>query len=169
LRIRDTLHCKVAGGPPPWGAGNYARASWGLRAASAQLSTANTNQTPFIGFRLDLLALSNVSDPTWKTEYVNWDSSTRRSIDTGLVSGTIRDLLIELSGVDQTVRWYVDGNLVDSYKPTANDVGGQNLNAAEWAVCCEVAASASSPPTPTLTLSFHLAVGPLTTCLYHDA
>lgn len=169
VRIRDTMHCLVTGGPPPWAGANYSRASWGFRAQPGNLSSINSNQTPFIGFRLDLLGGTNVADPTWKTDYVNWNSTTRRSIDTGVRSGTIHDLMVELSGVDSKVRWYIDNQLVDTYAPTADDVGGQNATPAEWVICTEVSVSAGGVPSPTLTLSFHLGVGPLTTCTYHDA
>lgn len=169
LRIRDTLHCLVTGGPPPWAPLSYSRASWGFRAAPGKLSSLNTNQTPFIGFRLDLLGGSSVTDPTWKADFVNWDESFRRSIDTGIGSGAIHDLMVELSGVDQIIRWYVDGNLVESYAPLAGDVGGQDLTPAEWTVCTEVSVFNNGVLTPTLTLSYLLGPGPLTTCLYHDA
>lgn len=170
VRIRETMHMQVAGGPPPWAGPSYARASWGFRAQPGAMTSANTNQTPFIGFRLDLLGGTSVTDPTWKTDFVNWNSTTRRSIDTGIRSGTMRDLMVELSGVDSKIRWYVDNQLIDTYAPTADDVGGQSpATPAEWVILTEVAASSGGVPTPTMTLSFHLGVGPLTTCTYHDA
>lgn len=169
LRARNTLHCLVTGGPPPWGGSSYGRCTWGFRAQPGNLSSANVNGPPFIGFRLDLLGGSNVANPTWKTDFVNWNSTTRRAIDTGITSGTMRDLMVELSGVDQKIRWYIDNNLVDTYTPTADDVGGQNTTPAEWTVCTEVNASSGPLPTPTMTLSWHLGVGPLVTCTYHDA
>lgn len=169
IRARTSLHCLVTGGPPPWAGANYSRASWGFRANAGNLSSLNANQTPFVGFRLDLLGGSNVADPTWKTDFVNWNSTTRRSIDLGITSGTIRDLMVELNGVDQKIRWYVDNKLVDTYAPTADDVGGQNATPAEWTVSTEVTVSAGGVPSPTLNLSFHLGVGPLITCTYHDA
>lgn len=168
LYLRDTLQLLVTGGPPPWG-NIYGRASFGFRAATGSLSSANTNGQPFIGFRLDLLPNSNVADPTWKADFVNWDSSSRTSVDTGLRSGTMRNLAVELNGPDQTIRWYVDGLLVRSLKPAPGDCGGQNAAPAEWSLCTEVSVTSGPLPSPTFLLSSHLGVGPLLTCVYHDA
>jgi hypothetical protein len=170
LRIRNTMHMLVTGFVAPvWAGASYSRASWGFRAQPGNLNSLNQNQTPFIGFRLDLLGGTAVLDPTWKTDFVNWDKSVRRSVDTNLNSGAVRDFMVELNGVDQTIRWYVDNQLVDSYKPASGDVGGQNLTPAEWTICSEVSASSGGVPTPTMQFSFHCGVGPLTTCTYHDA
>ena len=170
VRLSDTLHLLVTGGPPPWSGICYARMSFGFRANAGAMSSANTNQTPFIGFRLDLLPNSNVANPTWKADYVNWDSSVRRSTDTGITSGTPRHMMVELDGIAQKIRWYIDGVLVDTYSPVANDVGGQPAaGPSEWSVHTEVNVSAGGAPSPTLKASIHLGVGQLITCFYNDA
>lgn len=168
VRLSDILHVDIAG-VPPWGPTTYARSSFGFRANPGNMSNLNTNQTPFIGFRLDLLGNTSVVNPTWKTDYVNWDSSVRRSVDTLITSSPPRHLMIELSGVDQKIRWFIDGVLVDTYAPVANDVGGQNVVApAEWAVDTEVSGSGGAG-FPTITLSMHLGTGQLITSFYNDA
>ncbi|HJQ27689.1 MAG TPA: hypothetical protein VKA60_27645 [Blastocatellia bacterium] len=168
LYARDALQLTVTGGPPPWG-NIYGRVTYGFRAAAGNLSSANTNGTPFIGFRLDLLPNSNVADPTWKADFVNWDSTQRTSVDSGITSSQIRNMAVELNGPDQTIRWWIDGVMVRSLKPTANDVGGQNVNPAEWSIDTEVSVTAGPAPSPTFKLSSHCGVGPLLTCVYHDA
>jgi hypothetical protein len=167
LYLRDTVHLLVTGGPPPWG-NIYGRCSFGFRANTGGMSSANANQTPFIGFRLDLLPNSGVADPTWKADFVNWDSTQRTSVDTGITSGTMRNLTVELNGPDQTIRWYVDGLLVRSLKPAAGDCGGQNAAPAEWALSTECSVFSGPAPVPTFQLSNHCGVGPLLTCIYHD-
>lgn len=170
LRIRSALHLRLIdnGAGVPGLLGNYIRCAYGFAAQPGLRSSLNNNQKPFIGIRLDLLGGTGITDPTWHTEYVNWDQSQRRSIDTGIKATTVRDVMVELSGVDQKVRWYFDNELVDTYAPTADDVGGQNTTPAEWVGLHEVVASAVGAA-PTAVFSWNLGAGPLTTVTYHDA
>lgn len=170
VRLRSVLHLRLIdnGAGIPGLPGNYIRCAYGFAAQPGNRSSLNNNQKPFIGIRLDLLGGTGVTDPTWHTDYVNWDATQRRSIDTGLKATAIHDVMIELNGADQKVRWYFDNELVDTYAPTADDVGGQNTTPAEWAGLHEVTAS-SVGAAPTAVFSWNLGVGPLTTVTYHDA
>jgi hypothetical protein len=64
--------------------------------------------------------------PTWITQFSSKDGSFVRQIDSGLTCDVPRLLSFILDGKTQTIRWYANGVLVDSFAPSSGQVGGQN-------------------------------------------
>lgn len=118
IRIADMMRASFAGAV----SGNPARAS--LMIGQPFETSANTIPPAKIGFQ----AVYNVLNvqPSWSAYYSNFDGSVRQVIDTGLRCDIARYLVLELDGVLQQIRWYIDNVLVATFNAPAGTAPGQN-------------------------------------------
>lgn len=125
------------------------------------ISTADPPPASFVGWR----AFYNVLNvqPTWSTLYSNKDGTITRLIDSGLTCDVQRTLSTVFDGKTQTIRWYANGVLVDTYAPSSGEVGGQVTSLGNDCVGWGAMSSATGAvatidflmlPAPTITIQF---------------
>lgn len=107
--------------------------------------------------------------PTWFTEYSSKNGGIVRQIDSGLQCDTPRLLSWVLDGKNQQIRWYANGVLVDTYSPSAGEVGGQNTLLGRETITYLLNRSGGVTPADDATLDFLMLGAPLVTIQFPDA